>query len=669
MRVRETVPDSVFDRADAIELVDLTPDDLIQRLKEGKVYVPQPGRARARAFLLARQPHGAARARAAPHRRAGRRAAAHPDAGARDPGPVGGGRAHPGLRQRGPARRRAGALRQAPAPTGCTRRGPRSTSRAGAACSSPRRSATASPTRCGSPSGSAARRSPSRAGAPRIADDVLGYAHDEQRHPDRHRQVDALALVRDPARLGRARPGAPLRQHQRPRHRRRRARRRADAEEDRARPRSRRSRSIRGPTAVALLAVAVALGVGDADPAAGSGSRTSISSSSPRSSASPCATACGRRCSPACAPRSCYNFFFLPPIYTFTIADPTNVAAFVFFIVVALIVSNVAARGAHRRRWPRRRRARTTESLYAFSRKLAGVGTLDDVLWATRLPDRADAQGAGRAAAAGGRLDRRQGRLSARGHARRGRSRRRQMGVGRTTAPAGRGSDTLPGAKRLFLPMRTGRGAIGVVGIDSDKPGPLLTPDERRLLDALIDQSALAIERVNLVEDIERAQAHRRDRPAALGAADLDLARPQDAARRGARRRRHAARPVGPAQRGAEGRPARHHHRRVRAAQPLHRQPARHDAARIRRGRAEHRAARSRARSSAARCERAAQDPRRAIGSRSSSPPTCRCCELDAVLFEQVLFNLLDNAAKYAPPDTTDPHPRLARRRRRSACR
>ena len=71
---------------------------------------------------------------------------------------------------------------------------------------------------------------------------------------------------------------------------------------------------------------------------------------------------------------------------------------------------------------------------------------------------------------------------------------------------AGRGSDTLPGAKRLFLPMRTGRGAIGVVGIDSDKPGPLLTPDQRRLLDALIDQAALAIERVHLVEDLDRAE-------------------------------------------------------------------------------------------------------------------------------------------------------------------
>src|SRR5947199_4449216 len=41
VRVRETVPDAVFDSADAVELVDLTPEDLIQRLKDGKVYVPK----------------------------------------------------------------------------------------------------------------------------------------------------------------------------------------------------------------------------------------------------------------------------------------------------------------------------------------------------------------------------------------------------------------------------------------------------------------------------------------------------------------------------------------------------------------------------------------------------------------------------------------------------
>jgi two-component system sensor histidine kinase KdpD len=39
--VRETLPDSVLDRADEIELIDLSPDALLQRLKEGKVYVPE----------------------------------------------------------------------------------------------------------------------------------------------------------------------------------------------------------------------------------------------------------------------------------------------------------------------------------------------------------------------------------------------------------------------------------------------------------------------------------------------------------------------------------------------------------------------------------------------------------------------------------------------------
>jgi two-component system, OmpR family, sensor histidine kinase KdpD len=54
--------------------------------------------------------------------------------------------------------------------------------------------------------------------------------------------------------------------------------------------------------------------------------------------------------------------------------------------------------------------------------------------------------------------------------------------------------------------MRTGRGAIGVVGIDSDRVDLLPTVAERRLLEALIDQSALAIERVHLVEDMERVR-------------------------------------------------------------------------------------------------------------------------------------------------------------------
>jgi len=39
--VRETVPDSILEQADEVELIDLPPDDLLQRLREGKVYVPE----------------------------------------------------------------------------------------------------------------------------------------------------------------------------------------------------------------------------------------------------------------------------------------------------------------------------------------------------------------------------------------------------------------------------------------------------------------------------------------------------------------------------------------------------------------------------------------------------------------------------------------------------
>ena len=200
----------------------------------------------------------------------------------------------------------------------------------------------------------------------------------------------------------------------------------------------------------------------------------------------------------------CYNFFFLPPLYSLTISAPTNVAAFLFFSIMALVVSNVAAR-VRSQAVVAMDRVRTTQALYAFSRKLAGVGTLDDVLSATAsqaalmlklqvvlllpengmlvvkasdplysAPDEA-ALAAAKWAWANNR-------------------------------PAGRGSTTLSGVRWLFLPIRTGRGAIGIVGIDGDKPGPLLTPDQRRLLDALMDQGGVAIERVHLVDDIDQAK-------------------------------------------------------------------------------------------------------------------------------------------------------------------
>lgn len=199
-----------------------------------------------------------------------------------------------------------------------------------------------------------------------------------------------------------------------------------------------------------------------------------------------------------------FNFFFLEPRYTLTISEPESVLAFVFFLVVAVIASNLTAR-VQRQAVAARQRARTTEELYQFSRKLAGTGTLDDVLWATvfqialmlkvrvvlLLPE-----GDTIAVKAGYPPD---DTLADADIA-------AARWAWEHNRPAGRGADTLPGARRLYLPIRTQRTAIGVVGLDNDKQGPLLTPEQQRLFDALADQAAVAIERIQLVADLDRAR-------------------------------------------------------------------------------------------------------------------------------------------------------------------
>jgi len=201
-----------------------------------------------------------------------------------------------------------------------------------------------------------------------------------------------------------------------------------------------------------------------------------------------------------------YNFFFLPPLYTFTISDPNNWLSFAVLLFVAIIAGNLAAR-VRAQADLASARASAMGELYRFTGKLTSIARLDDILWAAAFQmssmlkanvvillndpttgrpavragyppeDELDAQDL---AAAAWSWDHGQ--------------------------PAGRNSQTLPGAKRLFLPMRTGQGLVGVTGLQRHDDKALFTPEERRLLDALIDQTAIAIERAELVERVDEAQ-------------------------------------------------------------------------------------------------------------------------------------------------------------------
>ena len=159
VRVRETVPDSIIDRADDVEIIDLTPDDLIKRLHEGKVYLPDDREARDRELFLARQSDGAARTGAAPHGPAGRRAAAEPHAGARHRRSLGGRRTGAGLRRRAAARAPRWSATPGGRPIGSARPGPRSMSRPRARPAWRKRTRTGWRRLCAWPSSWAARRS------------------------------------------------------------------------------------------------------------------------------------------------------------------------------------------------------------------------------------------------------------------------------------------------------------------------------------------------------------------------------------------------------------------------------------------------------------------------------------------------------------------------------
>lgn len=220
-----------------------------------------------------------------------------------------------------------------------------------------------------------------------------------------------------------------------------------------------------------------------------------------------------------------YNFFFIAPVETFTIASPHEVFALAVFIVAALIAGSLASR-IREQAQAARHRAADMQALYDFSRKLAGTAKPEEVLWASvtqlqgsigrhvvmLLPKGDDLE-----VVAAWPPD-------------------TELGVSEMTAarwassrsePSGFGTGTLPNGRFQFRPLTSPHGVVGVCGFEPGASG--LDSNAERKLAAILDQAATAIDRARLSSESTEQAARlegERYREALLSSISHDLRTP-----------------------------------------------------------------------------------------------------------------------------------------------
>lgn len=343
-----------------------------------------------------------------------------------------------------------------------------------------------------------------------------------------------------------------------------------------------------------------------------------------------------------------YNYLFTEPRFTFRVSRRGELLTLGLFLIASLITGNLAAR-LRARIEAQATIADRTNKLYDFSRRVAAAATAYDVVWASvshvATTLRCESlllkpSPAGDLEVVGGfppedQLD--------------VRDQSAAQFAWDKGEPAGRGSDTLPTARWFFLPLDAGDRRLGVLGIAYADDRELARTD-RRLLDALVDQIALALERLRLTEELSEtrlATETERLRTALLSSVSHDLRTPlvtiigaagsladspdlpagarmdlaENIREEGERLDRYVQNLLDMTRLG-------------HGALTLHLAPL--DLGELV-GAARHRL----------------RAPLRTHQVTAAIPDSLPLVLADAVLLEQVLVNVLDNAAKYAPPGST----------------
>ena len=199
-----------------------------------------------------------------------------------------------------------------------------------------------------------------------------------------------------------------------------------------------------------------------------------------------------------------FDFFFVPPQLTFAISDVQYLLTFAIMLIVALLISNLTA-SVRLQANIAGHRERRTAMLYAMSRELAAtrgqeamarvavrhVGEVFESQVVVLLP------GAG-------------GHIHYPGEGSTSSSLRgADLGVAQWVhdhgRPAGLGTDTLPGTETLYLPLQGSQRVLGVLGVLPANPRRVLLPEQFHLLETFAGQLALALERSQLAEQAQQA--------------------------------------------------------------------------------------------------------------------------------------------------------------------
>ncbi len=201
-----------------------------------------------------------------------------------------------------------------------------------------------------------------------------------------------------------------------------------------------------------------------------------------------------------------YNFFFTMPFFSLKVATHDSIVALLVFTISALFTGSLAGRLKRQVEFMRVTQERT-ETLYDFARKIASASTTDDVLWAAAahiarslechslilMPDQL------------GMLRQVQGFPSIEEELD-SQSEAAALWAYKRNAPAGAGTETLPSGDWMFVPLATQGAPIGAIGMRFMSTARRDDPETRRLLTAVEDQVAVAVERIKFESDLERAR-------------------------------------------------------------------------------------------------------------------------------------------------------------------